>query len=378
MDPTDSGHGSAAPARRRMLPWIVSAVLSVVPAALILYLAPTQPWLVSAFTVAAVVVQGLLSAHWARASESDSKLPAPDLGLIGQRLRQSADEVAQARASLEAMNGQLGTTCERVQSRAQDASAVTAEASTAMGSEGPISALMLSVQVLMSGVSGLLDDALRDKQDLMARMDALSGMMTDLQARAEEVMQIAMQTNLLALNAAIEAARAGPEGRGFSVVAHEVRNLSNRSRDSGAHMTETIAKIAQQIVDTVEFTRQAIENQQANAKTGNETIEQINQDFQSTSDSMATLASRLLESNRQLDEELAHLTGGAELGVQCAQPLAQLDGQLRQISEQLALPQAQSVRSQAYVDSAGESAGDFAGEPGATAQRWQAAGANPA
>ncbi len=374
MDPINSSRGSAAPAWRRMLPWIASAALSLAPAALVLYLAPTQAWLLAALTVAAVVTQGLLSARWARASESDSKLPTPDLSQIGQSLRHSAEEVAQARASLEAMNGQLGATCERVHNRAQDASAVTAEASTAMGSEGPISALMLSVQVLMSGVSGLLDDALHDKQDLMARMDALSGMMTDLQARAEEVMQIAMQTNLLALNAAIEAARAGPEGRGFSVVAHEVRNLSNRSRDSGAHMTETIAKIAQQIVDTVEFTRQAIENQQANAKAGNETIEQINQDFQSTSDSMATLASRLLESNRQLDEELVQLTGGAELGAQCAQPLAQAEGQLRQISERLAYPPTHAGRPRAY----GDVAGDFTGEPEATAQRWHAARANPA
>jgi len=232
---------------------------------------------------------------------------APALDALGQTLQRLAQDLEQARASLPEPQADTRERCARIRTGAQQAQLAARAASSAMGSEGPVSALMLSVQVMMSGVSGLLDDALRNKQDLMQRMEALTALMKELNGRAEEVMQIAMQTNLLALNAAIEAARAGPEGRGFSVVAHEVRNLSNRSRDSGAHMTATIARIAGQINDTVEFTRQAIEAQQASAQVGNETIDQINNDFQSASDALAGLGARLLDSTQALQDQLAEL-----------------------------------------------------------------------
>jgi methyl-accepting chemotaxis protein len=185
-----------------------------------------------------------------------------------------------------------------------DTSGVIREASTALGSDGPIAALMLGVQVIMSGIQGLLDDALRDKQDLITRMNALNELTKELNERVEEVMQIATQTNLLALNAAIEAARAGPEGRGFSVVAMEVRQLSNRSRESGAHMSDTINRVAAAIQDTVELTRTAIDSQQVSAQVGNENIDNINNDFQSASEHMGNLSEALLRVNDALQAEV--------------------------------------------------------------------------
>jgi methyl-accepting chemotaxis protein len=87
-------------------------------------------------------------------------------------------------------------------------------------------------------------------------IEALSQRSEDIQRVTAVIQSIASQTNLLALNAAIEAARAGEHGRGFAVVADEVRGLAGRTATATGEVGEMVADIQQRTRKVVEQIRQ--------------------------------------------------------------------------------------------------------------------------
>jgi methyl-accepting chemotaxis protein len=111
-------------------------------------------------------------------------------------------------------------------------------------SDGSLLATLSDSQRQLTEVLVELQSALKAKDELHQQIASITTHVGNLHQMANDVGQIARQTNLLSLNAAIEAARAGESGRGFTVVAKEVRHLSQESARTADRISVVIAQVA--------------------------------------------------------------------------------------------------------------------------------------
>ena len=157
----------------------------------------------------------------------------------------------------------------------------------------------------LRSVSKSLHEAASFNDGLMSEVKDLVQYIDKLKEMASTVASIADQTNLLALNAAIEAARAGEAGRGFAVVADEVRKLSNMSGDAGRKISQTTEIISNAISSAfVSAEKSTVHNAQS-VSSSDQVIRSVLDDFQLITQGLVESADNLRHNSASIQSEIA-------------------------------------------------------------------------
>ena len=187
-----------------------------------------------------------------------------------------------AKRAVDTMSGSVDGVAHSAAQAASDAN----EATTA-ASEG-----RQIVQQTVTSIQQLAENV-RETADVIARLESDSNKVGSV---LDVIKGIAEQTNLLALNAAIEAARAGEQGRGFAVVADEVRTLASRTQQSTEEIQSTIEQLQNAAHSAVEVMSRGTEQATSSVETANK-----------AGSSLETITSTIGRIN-QMNEQIAHNT----------------------------------------------------------------------
>ncbi|MCG9728642.1 methyl-accepting chemotaxis protein [Shewanella sp. Isolate13] len=230
-----------------------------------------------------------------------------------QLIKQIHDSADIATKASDGVNGQHQDV-DQIATAIHEMSATASE--VANHAEMTANAAQVSTQACIEGNEVIVKSS--DSIELLSQqLGDASKVVSALEENATEINQIlstiqaiAEQTNLLALNAAIEAARAGEQGRGFAVVADEVRVLSHRTQDSTEEIRAMITALqqnSQQAVSSMTSSTQLAHNSVEFANQAKHSLESITQSITEISD-MATQIASAAEEQRAVSEDISRNT----------------------------------------------------------------------
>jgi methyl-accepting chemotaxis protein len=274
--------------------------------------------------------------------ESATRLAAAATEILVATTQQAAGAREQSAAI-----SQASTTIDEVRTIAEQ---------TAQRAQAVADLAQRTAQVSQSGQQAVAD-TIAGMEDVKGKAETIASSILDLSEQAQAIGQIiatvdeiADQSNMLALNAAVEAARAGEAGRGFAIVAQEVRSLAEQSRRATEQVEEILTQIQGGINTAVMAAEEGMKGADAGMRlsgaagyTIDELADSVSASTQSATQIAAAASQQLtgMEQIAQAMENIEHVTAQSVAGAQqverTAHELSQLAGQLGELVAQYRL-----------------------------------------
>jgi len=270
-----------------------------------------------------------------RESTSQVARASHDLAGTAGRITQASGQQSDAFAAVAAAIEEISTSLSQTAASAGEARSIADSSRCALDAALDVTRTAMSE---MKDTAGAIRDSSEDVQKLARSSAAISGIVGVIK-------EIAGQTNLLALNAAIEAARAGEQGRGFAVVADEVRKLAERTTQSTGEIGGLIGAIQGQIGQAVAAMRTADERAAKSAGLASQSegaLRGVARGSEETVRHMVDIAAALEEQDAAVRDIAANVeriartteenSAAARHNHQVAGDLEQLSGNLREMA----------------------------------------------
>lgn len=194
---------------------------------------------------------------------------------------------------------------------------------------------------IVNNTVSAIEDVASEVENAVTTLHQLETDTQSVSSILDVIQNIAEQTNLLALNAAIEAARAGEQGRGFAVVADEVRMLASRTQES----TEEIKQVIDQLCSTAHDITRIMEHGQQKTKTCVESAEQTGQALDNISHGISSItqmnqqiaesSGSLQTTSNKLQATVHTIQDKAQSAAQCASEVTESTNQVERVTKEL-------------------------------------------